>query len=51
MTAKEAALAVAATRYPPLGVRGLGTVTRANDFGRVKDYLHRCQDEICVVVQ
>lgn len=50
-TAKEAALAVAATRYPPLGVRGLGTVTRANDFGRVKDYLHRCQDEICVVVQ
>lgn len=50
-TAKEAALAVAATRYPPHGVRGLGTVTRANDFGRVKDYLYRCQDEICVVVQ
>jgi 4-hydroxy-2-oxoheptanedioate aldolase len=49
--AEEAARAVAATRYPPHGVRGLGTVTRANDYGRVKDYLARCSEEICVIVQ
>ena len=49
--AEEAARAVAATRYPPHGVRGLGTVTRANDYGRVKDYLDRCHEELCIVVQ
>jgi 4-hydroxy-2-oxoheptanedioate aldolase len=50
--AEAAARAVAATRYPPHGgVRGLGTVTRANDYGRVKDYLARYRDEICVIVQ
>ena len=49
--ADEARRAVAATRYPPLGVRGLGTVTRANDYGRVKDYLQRVNEELCVIVQ
>lgn len=49
--ADEARRAVAATRYPPQGVRGLGTSTRANDDGRVKDYLQRVHDELCVIVQ
>lgn len=49
--AEEARRAVAAARYPPHGVRGLGTVTRANDYGRVKDYLQRVHDELCVIVQ
>jgi len=49
--AEEARRAVAATRYPPLGMRGLGTVTRANDYGRVKDYLKNASSEICVLVQ
>lgn len=49
--ADEARRAVAATRYPPLGVRGLGTVTRANDYGRVKDYLQRVESELLVIVQ
>ena len=49
--AEEAKRAVAATRYPPHGVRGLGTITRANDYGRVKDYLQRANDEICLIVQ
>ncbi len=49
--ADEARRAVAATRYPPAGVRGLGTMTRANDYGRVKDYLQRVHDELCVIVQ
>jgi 4-hydroxy-2-oxoheptanedioate aldolase len=49
--AEEARIAVAATRYPPEGVRGVATTTRANRYGRVKDYLKRVHDEICVVVQ
>jgi len=50
-TADEARRAVAATRYPPAGIRGVATTTRANRYGRVKDYLKRVHDEICVVVQ
>jgi 4-hydroxy-2-oxoheptanedioate aldolase len=49
--AEEAARAVAATRYPPHGVRGVATITRASRYGRVADYLRRAQDELCVVVQ
>jgi 4-hydroxy-2-oxoheptanedioate aldolase len=47
----EARKAVAATRYPPRGVRGFAGTTRASRFGRVKDYHTRCEDEICVLVQ
>jgi 4-hydroxy-2-oxoheptanedioate aldolase len=49
--AEEARRAVAATRYPPEGVRGVALVTRANVYGRVKDYVKRVHDEICVVAQ
>jgi len=49
--ADEAKRAVAATRYPPDGVRGVATTTRASRYGRVKDYLKRANDEICIVVQ
>jgi 4-hydroxy-2-oxoheptanedioate aldolase len=49
--ADEARLAVAATRYPPQGMRGVATTIRANRYGRAKDYLHRAHDEICVIVQ
>ena len=42
-TADEARRAVAATRYPPAGIRGVATTTRANRYGRVKDYHTRCQ--------
>jgi 4-hydroxy-2-oxoheptanedioate aldolase len=49
--ADDARRAVAATRYPPRGIRGVATTTRANRYGRVKDYLARAHDEICVVVQ
>jgi 4-hydroxy-2-oxoheptanedioate aldolase len=47
----DARRAVAATRYPPRGVRGVAVATRANRFGRVTDYLQRASDEICVHVQ
>jgi 4-hydroxy-2-oxoheptanedioate aldolase len=50
-TAEEARRAVAATRYPPAGVRGVAVATRANRYGRVTDYLRRANDEICVHVQ
>jgi 4-hydroxy-2-oxoheptanedioate aldolase len=47
----EAARAVAATRYPPRGIRGVASVHRANRYGRVPDYFARADDEICVLVQ
>ncbi len=50
-TAEEAAAAVAATRYPPRGVRGFSGSSRSSRFGRIKDYHTRCEDEICVLVQ
>ncbi len=50
-SADEAKAAVAATRYPPAGVRGVAGTTRATRFGRVKDYARRAHEEICVLVQ
>jgi 4-hydroxy-2-oxoheptanedioate aldolase len=47
----EARAAVAATRYPPAGVRGVAGTTRATRFGRIKDYPQRAQDELCLLVQ
>jgi len=48
-SAEEARRAVAATRYPPAGVRGLGGTTRATRFGRIHDYAERADKEICVI--
>jgi 4-hydroxy-2-oxoheptanedioate aldolase len=48
---EEARNAVAHTRYPPAGVRGVAGTTRATRFGRVKDYAKRAHEEICVLVQ
>ena len=48
---EEARNAVAHTRYPPTGVRGVAGTTRATRFGRVKDYAKRAHEEICVLVQ
>jgi 4-hydroxy-2-oxoheptanedioate aldolase len=49
--ADEARRAVAATRYPPHGIRGVTGSGRASRYGRVKDYLKKANDEICVLVQ
>jgi len=49
--AQEAASAVAATRYPPAGMRGVTASGRASRYGRVKDYLKKADDEICLIVQ
>jgi 4-hydroxy-2-oxoheptanedioate aldolase len=51
-TAEQAELMVAATRYPPRGIRGVGSaLARASRWNQIKDYLHRADDEICVLVQ
>jgi 4-hydroxy-2-oxoheptanedioate aldolase len=49
--AGEAARAVAATRYPPRGVRGYASATRASRYGRVANYPARFEEELCVLVQ
>src|SRR3970282_2028268 len=50
-TVAEARNAVAYTRYPPQGVRGVAGTTRATRFGRIKDYARRAHEEICLLVQ
>ncbi|MDF2999217.1 MAG: 4-hydroxy-2-oxovalerate aldolase [Xanthobacteraceae bacterium] len=50
-TVEEAEAAVAATRFPPHGIRGFAGASRASRFGRVKNYHHRAHEELCVLVQ
>lgn len=47
----EAARAVASTRYPPRGIRGVSGSTRANSFARIADYFSRVEEETAVLVQ
>ncbi|MGD0347211.1 MAG: HpcH/HpaI aldolase/citrate lyase family protein [Terracidiphilus sp.] len=49
--AGEARKAVAATRYPPLGIRGVAVVPRANDYGRTQNYHRNAHLDTCVLVQ
>lgn len=50
-SAEEARAAVAATRYPPDGVRGLSVSQRNNRYGTVKDYFKIVNENIAVMVQ
>lgn len=49
--ADEARAAVAATRYPPEGIRGVSGSSRATRYGAIKDYAQRAHEEICLLVQ
>lgn len=49
--AEEALKAVTATRYPPLGIRGVSVTPRANRYGRVPGYHCKAHEDICVLVQ
>ena len=49
--AEEAKRAVTGLRYPPGGMRGVSGTTRANRYGRVKDYFKRVHDEVCLLLQ
>lgn len=49
---EQAAQLVRATRYPPLGVRGVGSaIGRASRWNRVAGYLQTAQDDICLLLQ
>jgi 2-dehydro-3-deoxyglucarate aldolase len=50
-TVEAAQAAVAATRYPPQGIRGVSVSQRGNRYGTVKDYLQQANDQACVMVQ
>ena len=51
-TAEQAQALVAATRYPPQGVRGVGSaVARASQWSARTDYLNVANDEVCLLVQ
>lgn len=51
-TPEEALAVVAATRYPPGGVRGVGASgARASRWGLLGDYIQHADEEICVLVQ
>ncbi len=49
--ADEAEAAVAYTRYPPDGVRGVAGVHRGSRYGRVPNYFKTAGDEIAVIAQ
>jgi 2-dehydro-3-deoxyglucarate aldolase len=50
-SADDARRAVAATRYPPQGMRGVSVSQRNNRYGTVADYFKHINEQISVVVQ
>jgi len=50
-TPEEAKNAVAYTRFPDVGLRGVAGSTRATRFGRIKNYFKHASEEICVLIQ
>ena len=49
--ADEARRAVAATRYPPEGVRGMAGMSRASRFGTTPDHFRHANQNACVLLQ
>src|SRR5437867_12262247 len=50
-SAEEARRAVAATRYPPEGIRGVSVAQRSNRYGTLPGYFGAINQNICVIVQ
>jgi 4-hydroxy-2-oxoheptanedioate aldolase len=51
-TAEQARELVSAMRYPPHGIRGVGSAAaRASRWGLRTDYVDRADDEVCLLVQ
>jgi 4-hydroxy-2-oxoheptanedioate aldolase len=51
-TAEQAALMVSAVRYPPHGIRGVGSaLSRASRWTQVDDYLRLANEQMCVLAQ
>jgi 2-keto-3-deoxy-L-rhamnonate aldolase RhmA len=49
--ADEARAAVAATRYPPEGIRGMAAMSRASQFGTVPDHFRHANTQVGLIVQ
>jgi 4-hydroxy-2-oxoheptanedioate aldolase len=51
-TAEQAKSMVAAMRYPPRGIRGVGSaLARASRWNQIDGYLQSAADELCLLVQ
>ena len=51
-TAEQAEGLVKAMRYPPSGIRGVGSaLARASRWGRIDDYTAQADDQMCLLVQ
>ena len=51
-TPEQAALMAKAMRYPPEGIRGMGSaLARASRWNQVDDYLNQANDQMCLLVQ
>ena len=50
-SADEARAAVAATRYPPEGIRGMAAMGRASRFGTTPDFFKTANQQLGVIVQ
>jgi 4-hydroxy-2-oxoheptanedioate aldolase len=50
-TALQAQEMVRAVRYPPTGIRGAASITRAAKYGNTPNYAASANDEICLLVQ
>lgn len=51
-SAEQAVELVRSVRYPPAGVRGLGTaLARAARWTRIPGYLHKANEQICLLAQ
>lgn len=51
-TAEQAELMVKAVYYPPKGIRGVGApMARASRWNTIPDYLHKANENICLLIQ
>jgi 4-hydroxy-2-oxoheptanedioate aldolase len=51
-TPQQAVELVRATRYPPVGIRGVGSaLARASRWNRIGGYLHEADAQICLIAQ
>ncbi|PKO86371.1 MAG: 2-keto-3-deoxy-L-rhamnonate aldolase, partial [Betaproteobacteria bacterium HGW-Betaproteobacteria-12] len=51
-SADQARGLVEAMRYPPAGIRGVGSaLARASRWGRIANYAHLANDQMCLLVQ
>ncbi|ATE65731.1 4-hydroxy-2-oxoheptanedioate aldolase [Rhizorhabdus dicambivorans] len=51
-TGEQAKYLVQATRYPPAGIRGVGSaIGRASRWNRTPGYLHSASDDLCLLLQ